>query len=47
MLIEFLHNKLEQFAEEVQSYADNHARDQSEIKRLSGLKIHSNFYPLI
>ncbi|CAA7401290.1 unnamed protein product [Spirodela intermedia] len=35
-VINFLHKKHKEYAQEVQAYVDNHARDQSEIKRLSG-----------
>ncbi|CAA6664692.1 unnamed protein product [Spirodela intermedia] len=43
IVINFLHKKHKEYAQEVQAYVDNHARDQSEIKRLSDLR---TFFPL-
>ncbi|XP_078444209.1 histone mono-ubiquitination 2 isoform X2 [Wolffia australiana] len=36
VVIKFLHRKHEQYSQELVAHADHHARDQSEIKRLSG-----------
>ncbi|MQM12666.1 hypothetical protein Taro_045585 [Colocasia esculenta] len=36
IVIRFLHMKHKQYAEEVQAYVDSHAKDQSDLRRISG-----------